>query len=131
MKIGRLFCLLVLQPKIEKSYTYNDDRSQIRQTFNFDSRPSLTALGAGDLSDWAVRFYRGLFWPFVLIASPPVGFGTILSVGWILLGRYIFATSSGVNWHLGQMLNGWAYQDPNGSNDPGGRIMDLLVRINF
>ena len=32
---------------------------------------------------------------------------------------------------FGQMLNGWAYQDPNGSNDPGGRIMDLLVRINF
>ena len=32
---------------------------------------------------------------------------------------------------FGQMLNGWAYQDPNGSNDPGGRIMDFLVRINF
>jgi Carboxypeptidase regulatory-like domain len=32
---------------------------------------------------------------------------------------------------FGQMLPGWSYQDPNGSNDPGGRIMDLMVRINF
>ncbi len=130
MKIGRLFCLPVLQPKIEKSYTYNDDRSQIHQTFNFDSRPSLIALGTGDLIYWAVRFYRNFFGP-LLIAAPPVVFGTILSVGWILLGRHIFATSSGVNWHLGQILNGWACQDPNGSNDPGGRITDLLLRFNF
>jgi len=32
---------------------------------------------------------------------------------------------------FGQMLNGWAYQDPNGSNDPGGRITDFMLRINF
>jgi hypothetical protein len=32
---------------------------------------------------------------------------------------------------FGQMLNGWSYQDPNGSNDPGGRIMDVMIRINF
>ena len=32
---------------------------------------------------------------------------------------------------FGQMLSGWAYTDPSGSNDPGGRILDLLVRINF
>jgi len=32
---------------------------------------------------------------------------------------------------FGQMLNGWAYTDPNGSNDPGGRILDFLLRINF
>ncbi len=32
---------------------------------------------------------------------------------------------------FGQMLNGWSYQDPSGSNDPGGRIMDLMVRINW
>jgi hypothetical protein len=32
---------------------------------------------------------------------------------------------------FGQMLNGWAYQDPNGSNDPGGRITDFMIRINF
>ncbi|HKU75094.1 MAG TPA: carboxypeptidase-like regulatory domain-containing protein [Pyrinomonadaceae bacterium] len=32
---------------------------------------------------------------------------------------------------FGQMLNGWAFSDPNGSNDPGGRILDFMVRINF
>ncbi len=32
---------------------------------------------------------------------------------------------------FGQMQNGWAYQDPNGSNDPGGRITDFMLRINF
>lgn len=32
---------------------------------------------------------------------------------------------------FGQMLTGWAYQDPNGSNDQGGRIADLMLRINF
>lgn len=32
---------------------------------------------------------------------------------------------------FGQMLSGWAYQDPSGSNDPGGRIVDFMIRINF
>ncbi len=32
---------------------------------------------------------------------------------------------------FGQMLTGWAYSDPNGSNDPGGRITDFMIRINF
>jgi hypothetical protein len=32
---------------------------------------------------------------------------------------------------FGQMATGWSYQDPNGSNDPGGRILDFLLRINF
>lgn len=32
---------------------------------------------------------------------------------------------------FGQMANGWAYQDPNGSNDPGGRIIDFMLRFNF
>ncbi|MBC7900852.1 MAG: TonB-dependent receptor [Saprospiraceae bacterium] len=32
---------------------------------------------------------------------------------------------------FGQLGNGTAYQDPNGSNDPGGRILDLSLRINF
>jgi hypothetical protein len=32
---------------------------------------------------------------------------------------------------FGQMLGGWAYQDPSGSNDPGGRILDFMFRINF
>lgn len=32
---------------------------------------------------------------------------------------------------FGQMGTGWAYTDPSGSNDPGGRLVDLLLRINF
>ncbi|MEO6655179.1 MAG: hypothetical protein ABIO36_03785, partial [Pyrinomonadaceae bacterium] len=32
---------------------------------------------------------------------------------------------------FGQLGNGTAYQDPSGSNDPGGRLIDLLIRINF
>ncbi|HRI03440.1 MAG TPA: carboxypeptidase-like regulatory domain-containing protein [Pyrinomonadaceae bacterium] len=32
---------------------------------------------------------------------------------------------------FGQMLSGWSYQDPSGSNDPGGRLIDLMLRINF
>ena len=32
---------------------------------------------------------------------------------------------------FGQMLTGWSFQDPNGSNDPGGRIVDFMMRINF
>jgi Carboxypeptidase regulatory-like domain len=32
---------------------------------------------------------------------------------------------------FGQMLSGWDYQDPSGSNDPGGRVVDLMLRINW
>ncbi len=32
---------------------------------------------------------------------------------------------------FGQMGTGWSYQDPNGSNDPGGRLIDLMMRFNF
>jgi hypothetical protein len=55
------------------------------------SSPAVGPLGAGDLIDRAVRFYRKFFWTLVLIASPPVIFGTAVSVGWTLLGSRIFA----------------------------------------
>ena len=48
---------------------------------------SLVPLGAGDLIDRAVRFYRKFFWTFVLIAAPPVIVGTLVSVGWTITGR--------------------------------------------
>lgn len=54
------------------------------------------ALGAGDLIDRAVRFYRARFWTFVLIAGPPVVFGTLISVAWMMVGREIFAISARV-----------------------------------
>ena len=54
----------------------------------------INALGAGDLIDRAVRFYRGFFWTFVLIASPPVVVGTVISVGWTVAGRQIFSVGA-------------------------------------
>ncbi len=56
-----------------------------------NSQLSLTPLGAGDLIDRAVRFYRKNFWTFILIAAPPIVIGTIFSVGWTILGREIFS----------------------------------------
>jgi hypothetical protein len=54
---------------------------------NIPTRP----LGAGDLIDRAVRFYRRFFWTFVLIASPPVIVGTVVSIAWTAAGRGLFA----------------------------------------
>lgn len=61
---------------------------------NPDSQLSLKPLGAGDLIDRAVRFYRKNFWTFIWIAFPPVIIGTLFSVGWTILGRSIFSISS-------------------------------------
>ena len=52
---------------------------------------SLTPLGAGDFIDRAVRFYRQNSWTFVLIAAPPVVIGTLISIGWTILGRELFS----------------------------------------
>ena len=54
----------------------------------------LAPLGPGDLIDRAVRFYRGNFWTFVMIASPPIVVGLLFSVGWTFLARSLFAFSS-------------------------------------
>jgi len=51
-------------------------------------------LGAGDLIDRSVRFYRNNFWTFILIAAPPVVTGIVFSVGWMLLGRSLFNVSN-------------------------------------
>src|ERR1043165_6435697 len=58
------------------------------------SSNALTSLGAGDLIDRSVRYYRAYFWTFILIAAPPVVFGTLVSVAWTMIGRKIFAISS-------------------------------------
>jgi hypothetical protein len=55
-----------------------------------DSSLSLAPLGAGDLIDRAVRFYRKNFWTFVGIAAPPVFVGTFFSIFWGYLGRTLF-----------------------------------------
>ena len=54
----------------------------------------LAPLGPGDLIDRAVRLYRGNFWTFVMIASPPILVGLVISVGWTYLARSLFTLSS-------------------------------------
>ena len=58
---------------------------------------SIVPLGAGDLIDRAVRFYRKNFKTFLFIAAPPVVVGTIVSVGWRFLARELFSVGT----HIG------------------------------
>ncbi|MCY7375906.1 MAG: hypothetical protein LH472_08020 [Pyrinomonadaceae bacterium] len=62
-----------------------------------NSQLALTPLGAGDLIDRAVRFYRQNFWTFVWIAAPPIIVGTLISIGWTFLGREIFSVGASRN----------------------------------
>lgn len=55
-----------------------------------NSQLSLAPLGAGDLIDRAVRFYRKNFWTFIWIAAPPILVGTLISVAWRMLARSLF-----------------------------------------
>ncbi len=55
-----------------------------------NSQLSLTPLGAGDLIDRAIRFYRKNFWTFVWIAAPPIIAGTLISIAWRILARGLF-----------------------------------------
>ncbi len=63
----------------------------MNETASSNSRLSLTPLGAGDLIDRAVRFYRQNFWTFVWIAAPPILIGAVISIGWMALGRQLFS----------------------------------------
>lgn len=54
---------------------------------------SVSKLGPGDLIDRTVRFYRKNFWTLVAISSPPIIFGTLISVGWTIAGRGLFAVN--------------------------------------
>ena len=58
---------------------------------------ALKPLGAGDLIDRAVRFYRQNFTKFLLIAAPPVVGGAFVSVLWMLLTNYLFPTGRGTD----------------------------------
>lgn len=58
---------------------------------------AIAPLGAGDLIDRAVRFYRQNFWTFVLIAAPPIIIGTFISISWTFLGRGIFSVGASQN----------------------------------
>jgi hypothetical protein len=68
---------------------------------------SIVPLGAGDLIDRAVRFYRKNFKTFLFIAAPPVVLGTIVAVGWHYLARQLFAVGSrieAVDWGFYQLF---------------------------
>jgi hypothetical protein len=67
------------------------------QLASSNSKLSLTPLGAGDLIDRAVRFYRQNFWTFVWIAAPPILIGTLISIGWTMLGRGLFSPGASRN----------------------------------
>ncbi|MDQ3324039.1 MAG: hypothetical protein M3525_16615 [Acidobacteriota bacterium] len=69
----------------------------MNENFGKNTTIPLTPLGAGDLIDRAVRFYRGNFWTFIWIAAPPIVVGTIVSVGWTMLGRWIFSVAAARN----------------------------------
>ncbi len=57
----------------------------------------INPLGAGDLIDRAVRFYRKNFWTFIWIAAPPIVVGMLVSVGWRMLGRELFSVGTSRN----------------------------------
>ncbi|HSK73102.1 MAG TPA: hypothetical protein VK892_15495 [Pyrinomonadaceae bacterium] len=61
---------------------------------SLDQLHSIMPLGAGDLIDRAVRFYRKNFWTFVWIAAPPILAGTLFSILWTMLGRELFSVGS-------------------------------------
>jgi hypothetical protein len=64
--------------------------SEMETSSAIDANLSVKPLGAGDLIDRAVRFYRKNFMTFVMIAAPPVIVGTLISVAWTVLGRQLF-----------------------------------------
>lgn len=57
----------------------------------------ITPLGAGDLIDRAVRFYRTYFKTFIFIAAAPVIIGTIVSVAWHYAARQMFSVGSRID----------------------------------
>jgi hypothetical protein len=63
-------------------------------TSNIPGSMAIAPLGAGDLIDRAVRFYRQNFMTLILIAAPPVVVGALFTVGWTMLGRQLFTFTS-------------------------------------
>lgn len=76
---------------------------------SFSIQPVIIPLGPGDLIDRAVRFYRGNFWVFILMAAPPVTVGTAVSVGWTFLSRTLFPSTGSTDPfdNLALILFGW------------------------
>ena len=62
-----------------------------------NSNLTIAPLGAGDLIDRAIRFYRRNFRTLVWIAVPPILLGTLFSIGWTILGRQLFSIGATKN----------------------------------
>lgn len=62
----------------------------MESSYPIDLPAVIAPLGAGDLIDRAVRFYRHNFWSFIFIAAPPVLIGTVILLGWTFLARQYF-----------------------------------------
>ena len=58
---------------------------------------AINPLGAGDLIDRAVRFYRTYFKTFIFIAAVPVVIGTVVSVAWHYAAREMFSVGSRIS----------------------------------
>ena len=59
-----------------------------------NSQLHLKPLGAGDLIDRSVRFYRQNFWTFIMIAAPPIVVGAVFLIGWMFLAGNLFSISA-------------------------------------
>lgn len=49
--------------------------------------------------------------------------------GW--QGDIVPASATGAGTTFGELLSGWAYRDISTTNDPGGRLIDVMIRINY
>lgn len=58
-----------------------------------NSQLTLSPLGAGDLIDRSVRFYRKNFGTFILISAPPTITGAVFLIGWMMLARSLFSVN--------------------------------------
>gem|GEM_PF-330398 len=89
LKIGGLFYFKTYKIGRKPLYYGKFDETMDNLTAS-NTQLSLSPLGAGDLIDRAVRFYRKNFWTFIWIAAPPILFGTLISVAWTMLARNLF-----------------------------------------
>jgi len=88
--VWRTFFVSIPYKRRRKKLYYGNFDEKMDNLTNASSQLSLTPLGAGDLIDRAIRFYRKNFWTFIWIAAPPIIVGTLISIAWRILGRSLF-----------------------------------------
>ena len=83
---------VICKPRPQRIKWLELDEMTVRADSQIDS--FIVPLGAGDLIDRAVRFYRSSFLTLIIIATPPVLAATVISIGWTMIGRYLFPNTS-------------------------------------